>query len=69
MRSSDINGARAESQQMADVYVEEEGEERPRKPCEGSRKELIKCLKESECIKVVVYVLPGCNNYLICPKP
>lgn len=35
------------------VFVEDEEDERPRKPCEGSRKELIKCLKESDCIKVL----------------
>lgn len=35
-----------------DVYVEEGEGERSGKPCEGSRRELIKCLKESECIKV-----------------
>ena len=39
------------------VYFEEEDEEggenkKPGKPCEGSRKELVKCLKESDCIKV-----------------
>lgn len=49
------------SHQMAnnggDVYVEEGEEERPRKPCEGSRRELIKCLKESDCIKVIVMLV------------
>ena len=39
------------------VYFEEEDDEgeagkKPGKPCEGSRRELIKCLKESDCIKV-----------------
>lgn len=35
-----------------DVEVEEEDGHVSRKPCEGSKRELIKCLKESECIKV-----------------
>lgn len=34
-----------------EVNVEEE-DRGLGKPCEGSRRELIKCLKESECIKV-----------------
>lgn len=51
-----------------DVEVEEEDGHVSRKPCEGSKRELIKCLKESECIKVgdsipvvcqiIYYVLP-----------
>lgn len=36
------------------VYVEEEeeGGKVSGKPCEGSRRELVNCLKESDCIKV-----------------
>ena len=41
---------------MADLEDGDEEEsvkvQGPGKPCEGSRKELIKCLKGSECIKV-----------------
>ena len=36
------------------VYVEEEeeGGKVSGKPCEGSRRELVNCLKKSDCIKV-----------------
>ena len=40
-----------------DVFDEEEEDLGPHKPCEGSRKELVKCLKDSDCIKVVCHAV------------
>lgn len=41
-----------------DVYDGEELEKgeggKPGKPCEGSRRDLVKCLKESECVRVSI---------------
>jgi len=42
----------AASTEPAYLEEEEEQEKRPGKPCDGSRRDLIKCLKESDCIKV-----------------
>ena len=37
---------------MADEGLEEE-KRKPGRACEGSRQDLIKCLRESDCVKVV----------------
>ena len=37
---------------MADESLEEESS-KPGRACEGSRRDLIKCLRESDCVKVV----------------
>lgn len=39
---------------MADESLEGESS-KPGRACEGSRQDLIKCLKESDCVKVVKY--------------
>ena len=36
---------------MADDSLEEESS-KPGRACEGSRRDLIKCLRESDCVKV-----------------
>lgn len=47
---------------MAANEDDEEEDLGPHKPCEGSRKELIKCLKDSDCIKVVCIIMPCCGG-------
>ena len=54
MRSTAHKMADGKSSAGVGVYVEEEeeGGKVSGKPCEGSRRELVNCLKESDCIKV-----------------
>ena len=40
---------------MADESLEEE-KPKPGRACEGSRQDLIKCLRESDCVKVVCHI-------------
>ena len=49
---------------MADESLEEE-KRKPGRACEGSRQDLIKCLRESDCVKVVRGVVGGRSLALI----
>lgn len=54
---------------MADESSELEEETRkPGRACEGSRQDLIKCLRESDCVRVVRGVVSGwsINIYVHC---
>ena len=55
---------------MADESLEGESS-KPGRACEGSRQDLIKCLKESDCVKVVKYEdmgwgVVGRGEHLMC---
>ena len=49
---------------MADESLEEE-KPKPGRACEGSRRDLIKCLMESDCVKVVRGVVGGWSLFYV----
>ena len=52
---------------MADESLEDQEETRkPGRACDGSRQDLIKCLRESDCVRVVRGVVGGWSINYVC---